>query len=315
MGRRLAHGLAARGEAIRVLCLPGDPEAPGLRAQGVEIVFGDVTRMESLPAALLGVDTVFHLAAVLISPGRPEVFDAVNSEGTRNLVAAAEASGTKHFIYVSSISVLYPKSNDYARSKLRGETWVRSSRIPAFTIIRPSLAYEDGGAEEFNRFVSHLRHGPFVPLPAGGRARKSPVHIDDLVSAFLLLPDNPVAFGKTYALTGGEILTLRRMAELLLGHMGRRKPILGVPAWMCLCGVAVFSVLSKLTGRKNPFTLQTYTGLIQDAVPDSDAAAKDLGYRPRAFRDGLPTLRSLRDCLRKDSAPPDSAARSDASVP
>lgn len=298
MGRRLCAGLALRGDTVRILCLPGDPAVAVLGGAGFDFAFGDVTRKESLAAALHGVDIVFHLAAVLLAPGHEEVFQAVNADGTRNLAEAAEAAGVSQFIYVSSISVMYPKSNAYARSKLRGETWVKSSRLKSFTIVRPSLAYQDGGAEEFMRFVDHLKRGPLVFLPGGGRARKSPVHVDDLAAAFLALPGNPKAHGKTYLLTGGETLTLRQMAQALLAHMGRPKPILGIPNWLCLMGVAILSAWSRISGSKNPFTLQTYTGLIQDAAPEEDLARLDLGYHPRNFRQGLETLVSLRDCLR-----------------
>jgi NADH dehydrogenase len=125
------------------------------------------------------------------------------------------------------------------------------------------------------------------------------VHIDDLVAGFLALPGNPKAFGKTYAFSGGDVLTLREMAAALLHHMGRPKPIAGVPAWICLMGAGVFWLAGKATGRKSAFTYQTYTGLVQDAAPSNQAARDDLGYRPRTFRDGLATLTSLRNCLGK----------------
>ncbi|HKP96058.1 MAG TPA: NAD-dependent epimerase/dehydratase family protein [Fibrobacteria bacterium] len=301
MGRRLALALAKGGSRVRILCLPGDPAAAALADASrpedrVQLVFGDITRKESLPSVLAGVETVFHLAAVLLSPGNEDAFRSVNAEGTRNLVEAAEAAGAGHFIYVSSISVAYPKSNAYARSKLRGEEWVKRSKMP-YTIVRPSLAYEDRGALEFMAFVDHLRRGPVVLLPAGGRARKSPVHIEDLVAGFLALPGNPRSFGKTYAFSGGDVVSLREMAQALLAHMGRPKPIVGVPASLCLLGVAAFWALAKLAGLRTAFTYQTYTGLVQDAAPSHREAAEDLGYRPRPFREGLAALESLRNCL------------------
>ncbi len=297
MGRRLALALAEKGFRVRALCLPDDPGVAKLPGFPVETVFGDITRKETLASALQGVRTVFHLAAVLIAPGRPDLLRSVNAEGTRNMVEASEAAGVGHFIYVSSISVEYPASNAYARSKLQGEAFVKASRIP-HTIVRPSLAYQDGGALEFMRFVDHLKRGPLVFLPGGGRALKSPVHIDDLVSGFLALPDNPRAFGKTYVFSGGETLSLRDMADALLAHMGRPKPVVGIPAWLCLPGIALLRAWAKLTGRENPFTYQTYTGLVQDAAPSHQSAQDDLDYRPRPFHQGLATLVSLRDCLR-----------------
>ena len=137
-----------------------------------------------------------------------------------------------------------------------------------------------------------------VLLPGGGRALKSPVHIEDLVSGFLALHDSPIALGKTYVFSGGDALSLREMARLLLVHMGRPKAVLGVPAWLCLPGIVLLWAWSKATGTENPFTYQTYTGLIQDAAPSHAAARKDLGYAPRSFHQGLASLTSLRDCLR-----------------
>lgn len=294
MGLRLTRALMAEGHAVRALCLPGDPAAAKVRALGAEAAFGDITDLASLGRALAGVRIVFHLAAVLLSPGRPEVFRQVNAYGTRNLVAAAESAGVSHFIYVSSISVAYPRGNAYARSKAHGEAYVKASRLD-WTIVRPTLAYEDGGAAEFMAFLAHVRRGRSVWLPAGGRARKNPVHVEDLAAGFAALPGNAVAYGKTYVFSGDESLTLREMAELLLARMGSPKPVRGLPAWLCLAAVGSAWLLSLATRRPPFFTWQTYTGLIQDADFPPDQARAELGYAPRPFRAGVATLASLRD--------------------
>jgi NADH dehydrogenase len=245
---------------------------------------------------LEGVSIVFHLAAMLFAPRDPSLFRTVNAEGTAHLVRASEAAGVVHFIHVSSISVLYPWSNAYAASKRQSEEIVKSSRL-RHTIVRPSLAYEDGGAAEFMRFVDHLRRLPVVFLPRGGRALKNPVHVEDLVAGFLALPGNPRVFGKTYHFTGGGALTLREMARLLLAHMGRPKPILGFPLWLGFLFAAAARAWSLASGRDSAVTVQSLTGLVQDAAPEDADAARDLGYRPRSFREGIPSLRSLEGCL------------------
>lgn len=297
MGRRLCLALAARGHRVRALCLPGDGSLPGLRAAGIDVVEGDVTRPDSLPPAVSGSGTVYHLAALLLSPLRPEAFHAVNARGTANLVRACEAAGVKHFILVSSISVNYPWSNAYSRSKALAEEIVRASRLP-FTIVRPTLAYEDGGAAEFMRFVGHLKRGPVVLLPRGGRARKCPVHVEDLVGGFVTLAGNPKALGKTYVFAGAGAVSLRDMAHLLLAHMGRKKAVVGFPLWAGFVLAGAARLWAIATGRESAVTLQSLTGLVQDAVPQDDGgAAADLGFRPRSFQEGLPSLRSLKDCL------------------
>jgi nucleoside-diphosphate-sugar epimerase len=298
MGLRLTRALLAGGHAVRALCLPGDPAAAKARELGAETAFADIAVPASLAPALAGVHIVFHLAAIVLSPGRPDLFRRINAEGTRNLVAAAEAAGVGHFIYVSSVSVAYPLGNAYARSKARGEAYVKAAARMPWTIVRPSLAYEDGGAAEFMAFVAYLRRGRTVWLPAGGLARKRPVHVEDLAAGFAALPGNPAAFGKTYVFSGSEALSLREMAERLLAHMGKPKPVRGVPGWACLCAVAVAWLLSRFTRRPPAFTWQTFTGLVQDADFPPDQARADLGFDPRPFRAGVAALASLRDCLR-----------------
>ncbi len=298
LGMRLSLELAQKGYRVRVLCLPGDTAVETLKAQGLEIVLGDIRVKDSLLAAVAGVHTIYHLAAVVLAPGREDIFHSVNAVGSRNLALAAKAEGVQHFIYVSSISVLYKRTNAYSLSKLQGENWVRTAGLKNFTLVRPALVYTDGGAEEFNRFVAHLRKWPIVALPGGGKARKSPIHLDDVVAALLSMPNNSKTFGKTYLLVGGEIVTLRQMAKMVTEKMRMRKAVVGVPVWMCRIGVSVVAFYCRITGAENPFTWQTFTGLVEDAIASGNSAVdysaeEDLQFQPRKFRDGLAGLVSL----------------------
>src|SRR5215471_11332952 len=117
MGRRLVARLLADGFRVRSLVLPGDPERERLVALGSEVCEGDVRSPETLRGICAGVDTVYHLAAIIISHD-PSVFARINRDGTANILAEADAASVRHFIYVSSASVTYPKRTPYAESKL-----------------------------------------------------------------------------------------------------------------------------------------------------------------------------------------------------
>src|SRR6185436_1273261 len=105
MGARLVRGLVEAGWRVRALVLPGDPLRARLEALGpaCEIREGDVSDPFSLGGLCEGVDTVYHLAAVIIAHD-DTVFERVNRDGTTNVVAEARAAGVRHFIYVSSAS-------------------------------------------------------------------------------------------------------------------------------------------------------------------------------------------------------------------
>ncbi|MBN1314385.1 MAG: NAD-dependent epimerase/dehydratase family protein, partial [Anaerolineales bacterium] len=61
-----------------------------LGKKGIEPVYGDVTRSETLTGALAGVDAIIHLAAVNRNRGSATM-EAVNYRGTINLLGAARA--------------------------------------------------------------------------------------------------------------------------------------------------------------------------------------------------------------------------------
>ena len=72
----------------------------------MDIRIGDITKPETLAGCFDGVETVYHLAAVLIVYD-PSLFQKINVEGTRNIIDASIKAGVKHFILVSSASVTY----------------------------------------------------------------------------------------------------------------------------------------------------------------------------------------------------------------
>lgn len=287
MGRRLTRALIGKGHSVRVLTLPGDPQIGPMRALGAEVVEGDVAEAPSLRGIAQGAATVYHLAAVILSPGKPSVFNTVNALGTGHLVAECEQSGVDHFILVSSASVAYPKQNPYSLSKRAAEDRVRHSHLPHWTILRPTLAYEDNGAAEFMAFVRYLGKFPVVPFIGGGKALKRPVHVDDLIDGMVRAAGNPVAFGKIYDFSGGSVLTLRRMAEMILEHGGRRKPILPLPLFFCRGLSLCDAMLARITGRPPVLTWQTISGVTQDAAADPGPAMRELGYSPRSFEEWI----------------------------
>jgi NADH dehydrogenase len=281
IGSRMVHRFQEQGHRVRALVLPGDPLTARL-GDAAQIHFGDVTKPETLPAAFAGVEVVYHLAAVLLCE-KVESFQAVNVEGTRNVAAAAEATGVRHLIHISSASVVYPKTTNYSRSKRQAEGIVTACRKVRWTLVRPTLVYDRDGGLEFKLYVDFVKRYPVVPLVAGGRSRKRPVHVDDLLSGLLAMAGNPVTFGKTYNLSGGETVTLRELAELMLERQGLRKPMLTVPTSLCRIAARAWGVLN----RRTLLMEHTLAGLTQDADLDHSAATQDLDYHPIGVRAGL----------------------------
>ena len=282
MGARLVRGLVERGEEVRVLTLPNDPLVSRLANLSCDIRFGDVADARSLEGVLDDIETVFHLAAILLSR-EPEVFRRVNVEGTRNTLNAAMAASAVHFVFVSSISVTYDWPTPYSLSKRESERIVKAQTRVPWTIVRPTLAYDVGGGEEFMMFMNALMRYPIVPFIGRGSALKSPVYVEDIVRGFLAIPGNTKSHGKTYNFCGGETISLWDLAHLLLELQGVSKPFVRIPVPVC----RALSALAERFMKRPVLTQNVIAGMTQHACPDPSEARADLGYAPVGVREGL----------------------------
>jgi len=286
VGRRLVTRIAADGHRVRALVLPGDPLRARIEGLPVEICEGDVRERATLERAVADIDTVLHLAAVILARD-PAVLDAVNRQGTANLVAAAAQAGAGHFIYVSSASVVYPRLTPYGQSKLAAEGIVKAESRLRHTIVRPTLVYDENGGQEFALFRRYLHRFPVVPFvgPTSGprAARKRPVHGADVVEALARMIGNPVTHGRTYNLSGSETITLADLGKLVLRLEGRSRPFLPLP--VAACRLLAFGLAAVMPNP--PLTPYAVAGFTNHADLDPSEAIRDLDWHPRGVREGL----------------------------
>lgn len=281
IGTRMVTQLRKQGHPVRCLVLPDDPQQSKLASLGSEIVQGDITDRKSLVEAFHSVDTVYHMAAVIVSHD-PGIYARVNVQGTKNMLYLASRAKVQHFIYISSASVVYPRSTAYSRSKQECERLVRGSGVP-WTIVRPTLVYERGGGMEFMLFWKYLRRFPLVLFVGDGNARKKPVHVDDLVQGLLAICGSPKSQGKIYNLCGSEAISIAQLAKLMLSLAGQPKPFVHIPARLCEWIAWVMSIVMK-----NPaLTWAAIAGVTQHADLDCSQATLDLDYHPIGVRAGL----------------------------
>ena len=281
MGVRLVKRLLAAGWRVRALVLPGDQLRSRVEGLGCDVREGDVSDAASLAGICDGVDTVFHLAAVIIAAD-PSVFQRVNRNGTAHVLDEAVAGGARHFVYVSSASVTYPKRTPYAESKLQAEQLVQAAPL-AHTIVRPTLVYEAGGGQELLMFLDYLRRFPIVPFIGDGSALKRPVWSEDIVDGLVRVAGNPIALGKLYNFSGAEAISILELARLLLLHHDHPRPFLHLPVPLC----RLLATISGALLAKPPLTHSAIAGIVNDANLDPSLATRELGYQPLGVREGF----------------------------
>jgi uncharacterized protein YbjT (DUF2867 family) len=185
VGRHVLHGLRAAGEPVRAsvrdLATAGDLPA------GVPVVAADLTRPDTLKAALNGIDQVFAYA-----------------EGAPVFAAAARDAGIGHVVLLSSGSTLLPWAHDNAITREHREAehalsaaGLRCTPIRPLVLAGNALAWQHSIRRDGVVRVTHPDHVT------------APLHERDIAAvavAALLDPSRPDLSG---LLTGGELLSQR----------------------------------------------------------------------------------------------------------
>src|SRR2546429_6020099 len=108
IGSNLVKALVERGDHVRVLDNFSTGSRDNLAGLDVEVVEGELRSYERVPAAMRGVEVVYHLGALGSVPRSvqdPLTSNAVNVEGTLNVLLAARDEGVRRVIFSSSTSV------------------------------------------------------------------------------------------------------------------------------------------------------------------------------------------------------------------
>ncbi len=191
----------------------------------------NVRDAESVQAAARGANALINLVGILQESGRQK-FATVQTEGARNVAAAAKAQGIDTVVHVSALGADAQSQSAYARSKAHGEEAVLE-HAPKAVILRPSVVFgpED---EFFNRFAALARISlaswlPPLPLIGGGHTRFQPVYVGDVAQAAVAALEGRAKPGTIYELGGPEVMTLREVFERVLRYTNRRRLMMPLP--------------------------------------------------------------------------------------
>src|SRR6059058_3123784 len=108
IGSNLVRALVERGDEVRVLDNFSTGSRGNLEGLEVEVVEGELRSYERVHAATRGVEIVYHLGALGSVPRSvqdPLTSNAVNVEGTLNVLLAARDEGVRRVVFSSSTSV------------------------------------------------------------------------------------------------------------------------------------------------------------------------------------------------------------------
>ncbi len=148
-----------------------------------------------------------------------------------------------------------------------------------WTVFRPTLVYDCGRDKNITRIARFIQRYGFFPLLGQAGGLRQPVHADDLAQACVMALNQPVTFGRSYNLSGGETLTYRQMVEKIFGSLGKPIRFLVIPAWMFRWGIQTMMLLPG----KRSVTPEMATRMNVDLCFSHEEATGDFGFSPTPF--------------------------------
>jgi NAD(P)H dehydrogenase (quinone) len=216
-GRAIITALVSRGQTVRAL-VHRDEQVQLVKSLGAkEAIPGDMRDESTLGRAAQGVRAIYHIC--------PNVNPDEIAIGKR-AIAAAQNAQAEHFVFHS---VMHPQTEAMTHhwNKLRVEEALFESGL-AYTILQPASYMQNvlGGWQAI------VERGLYE-VPYSVEARMSMVDLEDVAEAAAIVLTEPGHVGAAYELAGPEVLTQRRVAEILSRHLKRpvRAEQVAIEAW------------------------------------------------------------------------------------
>ncbi len=296
-GANVCKLLLERGDRVRALARATADSAP-LAALGAEVVVGDITDADAVRRGAEGSDAAIHCAALLggASQNLPD-FEAVNVDGTRHVLDAAEALGLRRVVAVSTGTFFdtsggldredapvskEPSSDPYTITKMAAfeDAMARAAAGQDVVTAHPGAIFGPSpvasnalGITSFNRVLLSALRGritQYIRFPV------SWVYADDVARGCLLALDRGVS-GERYMLDGRPEETLsvaeacNRICELAgLDHRVVDVPPSGDPELVRVFGPTLVAIAAKAastqTNRRDLSESKTYKRLGYDPI-------------------------------------------------
>lgn len=245
IGSNLVDALLTDGHEVRVLDNFSTGHRRNVSTADVELVEGDLRSFERVSTAMRGIDTVFHLGALPSVPRSiqdPLTSNAVNVEGTLNVILAARDHRARRVVFASSSSVYgdapgMPRREDqpvaplapYAVAKLAAERYVlvantvfglETVALRLFNVFGERQDPTSGYAAVIPKFIRMMQSGERPTIFGDGTASRDFTHVTNVVDATLAASRATEAPGRVLNVAMNRAHTVGGLVETLNALLG-----------------------------------------------------------------------------------------------
>ncbi|MFA6357301.1 MAG: SDR family oxidoreductase [Candidatus Omnitrophota bacterium] len=251
IGSHITERLLKEGNFVRVL----DNFSSGKRenllfakeySRNFQLIKGDIRNQSTCNKACVGIDYVFHEAALRSVPKSmhdPLNYNRVNIDGTLFMLQAALKNKIKRFVFASSSSVYgdveqFPEREDafpllispYALGKLANEYYCRiftnaygleTVGLRYFNVFGPRQALDDEYAVVIPKFIHCILRDEQPPIFGTGKQSRDFTYIDDIVEANILAATTTGIKHEVFNVANGQDKTVMELVEVLNKIIGK----------------------------------------------------------------------------------------------
>ena len=247
---------------------------------------------QTVPVVPAGTGVVVHAAGkahmVPRTPAEEQAFFDVNLQGTKNLCAALEKSGSlpRAFVFISTVAVYgldaaagiteqhgLLGNTPYAKSKILAEAfleeWCAKHQV-LLSVLRLPLIAGANPPGNLGAMIAGIQKGRYFNIGKGD-AQKSIVMAAD-VARFIPAIANT---GGIYNLTDGEHPTFAGLAAAIAQQLGRPAPR-SIPGWLA----QAMALAGDLLGSKAPVNSSKLRKITATLTFNDQNARQAFGWKP-----------------------------------
>lgn len=267
-GSHLLPLLLERGHEARCFVRPSS-DTSVLPAGRVELAYGTLDDEDSLKEALNNVDAFVNVASLGFGHA-PKI------------VSAAERSGVRRAIFISTTAIFTSLNAPSKAVRLAAEETISSSALD-FTILRPTMIYGASRDRNMCRLIHYLKRWPVIPIFGDGECLQQPVYVGDVAMAVAQSLEKEQTVNHSYNISGAAPLTYNQVIDTVCGLINRKVRKIHLPVAPVAASLKFLERLSLRLPVKSEQVLR----LNEDKAFDFSDAARDFGYRPRPFAEGI----------------------------
>lgn len=281
VGSHIMNQLLEQNEKVRCLirntslfCIPEN------KNHLVEIVEGDILDVIALEEAMVGIEQVYHCAAIVsFHPKEIKQMFQINIEGTANVVNACINASVKKLCFISSVSALgrlrvgqevdesmnwteETSNSNYGKTKYLAEmeVWRGIGEGLNAVIINPTIIL---GLSDWNKGSSKIFQTAYNEFPWYTEGVTGLVDVLDVANVSIQLMESEISAQRF--IVSAENVSYRKLFDEIAEEFGKKKPHKKVSSFIASIVWRLEAIKGKIT-RKAPLLTKETSSTAQAKV-------------------------------------------------